>query len=126
MPEEFGNRPAVNASSAELVCPACASSCGHAETIPEYSREHPPKIEVHSHRSTVTPMSEKVTLFPIQRFSFLAGGKTYFFIIPPFVPRKPKPAEVIPISTTVSDEDEGAGEAARLNLPSALHGVMNS
>ena len=48
-------------------------------------------------------MSEKVTLFPIQRYSFLAGGKTYFYVIPPFAPRKPKPAEVIPISTKVSE-----------------------
>ena len=70
-------------------------------------------------------MSEKVTPFPIQRFSFLAGGKTYFYIIPPFAPRKPKPAEVIPISATVSDAAEAAGEAAQLNLPSALPGVMN-
>jgi hypothetical protein len=33
-------------------------------------------------------MSEKVTPFPLppgQRFSFLAGGRTYVFIIPPFV-----------------------------------------
>ena len=70
-------------------------------------------------------MSEKVTLFPIQRFSFLAGGKTYFFIIPPFAPRKPKPAEVIPISTTLSPAGAAAGAAARLHLPSALPGVMN-
>jgi Protein of unknown function (DUF3489) len=70
-------------------------------------------------------MSEKVTRFPIQRYSFRAGGKTYFFIIPPFAPRKPKPAEVIPISTTLSDAGEVAGEVASLNLPSALPGVMN-
>jgi hypothetical protein len=70
-------------------------------------------------------MSEKVTLFPIQRYSFRAGGKTYFYIIPPPVPRKPKPAEVIPISTAASDAGEAAGAAAQLNLPSALSGVMN-
>jgi hypothetical protein len=70
-------------------------------------------------------MSEKVSPFPIQRFSFLAGGKTYVFIIPPFARRKPKPAEVIPISTTFADAGEAAGAAARLNLHSALPGVMN-
>jgi hypothetical protein len=70
-------------------------------------------------------MSEQVTPFPIQRFSFLAGGKTYVFIIPPFTRRNPKPAEVIPILTTVSRAGEAAGAAARLNLHSALPGVMN-
>src|SRR5258708_3472398 len=79
-------------------------------------------------RGTVTHMSEKVTPFPIppgQRFSFLAGGRTYVFVIPPFVRRKPKPAEVIPISTTLSPAGAAAGATARLNLPSALPGVMN-
>src|SRR5258706_11348257 len=73
-------------------------------------------------------MSEKVMPFPLppgQRFSFLAGGRTYVFIIPPFVRRKPRPAEVIPISTTVSHAGAAAGATARLNLPSALPGVMN-
>jgi Protein of unknown function (DUF3489) len=70
-------------------------------------------------------MSEKVTPFPIQRYSFLAGGRTYVFIIPPFARRKPKPAEVIPISTTVCHTGEAAEAAARLNLHSALPGVMN-
>src|SRR5205807_2035439 len=52
-------------------------------------------------------------------------GRTYFFIIPPFAPRTPKPAEVIPISTTVCHTGEAAEAAAGLNLPSALPGVMN-
>ena len=57
-------------------------------------------------RGTVTHMNDTVMVFPIrpgQRFSFLADGQMHFFIIPAPVRRKPKPAEVIPISTTVSD-----------------------
>jgi hypothetical protein len=51
----------------------------------------------------------KLHCSPFNGTAFLAGGKTYFYVIPPFAPRKPKPAEVIPISTEVSD----AGEAAK-------------
>ena len=70
-------------------------------------------------------MSEKVTPFPIQRYSFLGGGKTYVFIIPRLAPHTPKPAEVIPILTTVCHTGEATEAAVGLNLHSALPGVMN-
>ena len=57
-------------------------------------------------------MSEKVVPFPIppsQRVSFSMGGQMHFLIIPAPARRKPKRAEVIPISTTVSQAGEATG-----------------
>jgi hypothetical protein len=49
----------------------------------------------------------------------------HVFIIPAPGRRKPKPAEVIPISTTVSQAGEATGATVRLNLHLAPTGVMN-
>jgi hypothetical protein len=63
-------------------------------------------------RGTVTHMSEKVVPFPIppsQRVRFLIGGRTYFLHIRAPARPKPKRAEVIPISITVSHAGEATG-----------------
>jgi hypothetical protein len=53
------------------------------------------------------------------------GGHKHVLIIPAPARRKPKPAQVIPISTTVSQATEATGADARLKLHSAPKGVMN-
>ena len=73
-------------------------------------------------------MHEKVTPFPIppsQRFWFRMGGRTQVLIIPAPARRKPKRAQVIPISTTVSIEHKATGADATFSLHSAPTGVMN-
>ena len=73
-------------------------------------------------------MHEKVTPFPIppsQRLYFRMGGRTQVLIIPAPARRKPKRAQVIPISTTVSMEHKATGADATVSLHSAPTGVMN-
>lgn len=86
------------------------------------------EFPVGRNRGTVTHMHDKVTVLPVpagQRYYFLAGGRRYFFTIRAPVRRKPKPAEVIPISTTISQVGESTSADARLNLLSSPTGVMN-
>ena len=70
-------------------------------------------------------MNEKVTPFPLppsQLFSFRMGGRVHVLVIPAMVPgRKPKRAEVIPISTTSPEVGQRIGTDAKLSLHSA-HG----
>src|SRR5436190_23713137 len=74
-------------------------------------------------------MHEKVTPFPIppsQRLYFRMGGRTHVLIIPAPARRKPKRAQIIPISTTVSIEHKATGADATFSLHSAPTGVMNA
>src|SRR6267378_216371 len=73
-------------------------------------------------------MHEKVTPFPIppsQRLYFRMGGRTHVLIIPAPARRKPKRAQIIPISTTVSMEHKATGADATVSLHSAPTGVMS-
>jgi hypothetical protein len=53
------------------------------------------------------------------------GGRTQVLIIPASARRKPKRAQAIPISTTISQERKATGADARFSLHSAPTGVMN-